>query len=203
MDKLVFTIVGKKGLLMNNPLGSMMAGIDINVAKTKTTKSTKGGVEVLSIADQAKVSRYVKDGKLYLPAEAVRKCIIIAARGYKVAGKRSSMADTVSASLIIFEPEFTLLNPKTGKALKETDYEIDVRRVVIPSTKSAVPRGRALVPSWACVCIFEFDTNKLASGDIKPMIEDAGRFPGLLDYRPAKSGWFGTFTLKDIEQRKE
>jgi hypothetical protein len=188
---------------MNNPLGSMMAGIDVNVAKTKTTKSSKGGVEVLSLVDQGKVSRYLKDGKLYLPAEAVRKCLIIAAKGYKVKGQRASMADVVAASLVIFEPTFTLLNPKTNKPLKETDYELDIRRVVIPGTKSAVPRGRALITSWSCICIFEFDTDKLAAGDIKPMIEDAGRFPGLLDYRPAKSGWFGTFTLKDIEVQKE
>lgn len=178
------------GILMNNPVKTMVT----------SPASQKGKPKLSGPEEQAQERLYLMpDGKrLCVPAVAVRSAILVAGRGYTVkgpSGRRGSAKSTLSASILLGEPNFPLLDLK-GKPLGPKDYHVDSRRVVV--VRAGVMRGRPLIFPWTLECVFPYFAN-LEEKVVTDIIKDAGTTAGLLDYRPEKSGWFGRFELVSLK----
>lgn len=175
------TLTGITPLLQHAPTAMRPAG---------TSGRTKN---IPTAEDEAARAVYRNaDGNLFLQAIAVRNCMLNgASRGDYRIGKKSLKA-LLSAGLMIEPVEIPLL--RNGAPISE--YEIDIRRAVVQ--RNAVLRARPLIAvPWEAQCDVLVDAGlfTLVAGlsQIQDLFSFAGRFIGVGDYRPEKTGWFGQF----------
>jgi hypothetical protein len=123
------------------------------------------------------------DGSYYFPGENLRQSMITAAGRHKI-GRRG--AGTDAAAALSIEPDAM---PLTG------DWHTDSRAVVIPATKGRILRHRPMFDKWS------IDFNLLIVSSMfdvqlaRRVLDDAGLFVGLGDFRPQKKGPFGRFQV--------
>lgn len=174
MKKIQVEITGITPLLMNSPKAMIEQ-------MTKTSRKTTQQYDPKEEAE--KVTYRMKSGELYIPAEAIKGCLVGAA-SYKKFGKYA--AKPIIAGGVIITPM------QIGLGTKK--YEIDLRTVVIQ--RSRVVKARPTLENWKVSFIIEYDDSLIANGDmIKPILEEAGKRVGLLDFRPQKLGSFGMFEV--------
>ena len=129
------------------------------------------------------------DGTIYQPGEQIKQCLINAAKAFK---RGRSNLSTVFASFLAVEPEAI---PHVNQKI-----ETDRRAVVIPSTKGRVMRNRGKLTQWSLIFnIRIFDHNEIDRATLQNVLEYAGKYIGIGDYRPQKKGMYGRFALDSIE----
>lgn len=189
MEVLHALLNGTAPLLMHNPRG--MAA------------SSAGELSVKSVPPpdvEAAAARYLlPDGNFYIPAVAVRRCLIAGGTGYRI-GKVGAPG-VLSGAIGLLVSEFPLLDGDK-KPYPGDRYSIDTRRVVLSPTRAravGILRSRPRIECpWMLEAVFEIDSVLCSLENVKMALERAGRAVGLLDFRPASGGWFGKFELKDI-----
>jgi hypothetical protein len=125
--------------------------------------------------------------ELCIPANCLYASLLGASSFHKI-GKRSAKP-MLAGSIRILPEEIRLGTAK---------YEIDIRPVVI--SRQRVLKHRAKLNEWSAS--FEIAYNeKVITGIevIKDILSEAGERVGLLDFRPQKGGWFGTFKITKFE----
>jgi len=148
------------------------------------------GFEKMPGEEQAEWAAYrIKDTKeLYIPAIAIQRTLVGAAKYSKGKG-RASLQGNVAACVLV-SPEYC--------GLGTTQYNIDARPVVIPATGGRVLRYRPRLESgWVVSFDVEFDTELVSDKEVYKVIQDAGTRVGFLDFRPACKGSFGRFIITD------
>jgi len=179
-------IVGVRPLLMNRFSETAEESVRANVRRIHRPK-------VLPRDEAEKVAYRLPDGRLYLPSVMLQRAFVEAASDFKQRGKRQSMKYAAGAafnpvdSIMLFDPPITT-------------YEVDSRPVTIPATKGHVMRHRPRLDAWRIVTDVEIDTDLLEPEVAKDILEAAGRFKGLGDYRPQHSGPFGRFQVHGFRQ---
>lgn len=190
--KIQVTIEGISPLLMNRFTES--AEVAVSGGTAVTFKGDKG-----TPRDQAAPKRYADAaGSLFIPGTNLFACIIAAGTFHK-AGK--SKLTTLKTSLIpagmLVDDLVCPLHDSAGKPL--TDWEVDSRSVVIPSTGGRIMCHRPRVDRWRCTFTVDVDTTMFPPNLIRAVIDDAGKKIGLGDYRPARKGPFGRFVVQNWE----
>jgi len=167
-------IEGTKPLLMHNP-ESMISD---------RPKRRRG--EHPDPREEAEVALYKNEsGEICIPAFNVKACIREAGRNYKVAGRKSTFAAMIRAGLEISPSMIPVIH---------NGWTIDLRSVVIQ--RSRILRARPRFNVWELEFeIRNLDADVIHADTLKRIIEDAGRFNGLGDFRPE----FGLFKLVKFE----
>ncbi len=171
--KIKVELTGISPILMNNPISMMEEQTD----KKKTEKyDHKARAEKLAYKD--------KKGVLYIPAAAIKGCVIGGANYVKF-GKFA--AKPMIAGVVHIHPEQVSLGTKT--------YDLDIRTVVIQ--RARIVKARPMIDNWKVTFELEYDETLIPypERDLKPILEDAGKRIGLLDFRPQKLGSFGRFEV--------
>jgi len=181
LTKLNFAIKGETPLLMSNPQ-AMLVKVD-----------SRGPKKRASHEEEAEIAAYRDpDGWLGFPAIGVRNSVIEAAGMHRV--KTRSLRTFISH--IQIEPaDLLLLTDAKKKKIK--DYVVDVRRVVNKQA-GAIMVGRPLIEEWQTSFSLLFDAQLMPSDPkalFEMLLDDAGTRVGIGAYRPAKSGWFGRFSV--------
>ena len=178
MKKINITIEGTTPLLMNK------YNVEAELERQKGHRITK----TYDSKEEAKKSAYWgKDKKLIIPSSCLYASILNASSFHKI-GKRS--AKSILAGSLRIEPMEVPLN--TNK------YEIDVRPVVIQ--RNRVLKSRARLDKWKASFTIIYNENLIADAEIiKVVLKESGERVGILDFRPQKSGWFGTFHITKFE----
>jgi len=160
----------------------------------KLQRSSRNVMEAYDVEQEAAESAYIAeiDGRnqLYVPMECLYSMIIYAAGAYRV--KRRSARSFVAGGIRIVPEKIPLGTDK---------YEVDLRPVVVQ--KARVIRSRAKVPDWGISFNLLYNAEILAPEVLYNILVDGGRRVGLMDYRPQKSGWFGTFTVEEFKYEKK
>jgi len=178
-----FKITGLSPVLMNNP--ASMSEDSGSGIKTRTKKETP---EV-----EARKGLYTNDdGTLYLPSIAFRNSLWEGA-AYQKIGKDAAR-NMIQAAVFVVEEKVPLLNPNNEKPI--TDWVIDSRTVVIKSTGGRIMRHRPKVPEWLCLLPLEVDSDYINSEIIETLFNRSGKITGVMDFRPAKKGWFGRYQVE-------
>jgi hypothetical protein len=134
----------------------------------------------------------MKDGTLYVPAEAIKGCLVNAA-SYKKFGKYS--AKPIIAGCVQILPQQI--------SLKTKEYDIDERTVVIRG-HGRVIRARPTVEKWKVSFELEYDAGFIAAGNlIREILEEGGQRIGIMDFRPAKLGSFGMFKVSRWDEQEQ
>jgi hypothetical protein len=186
--KVAVTIQGLTPLLMNR--FTEAAEVAISGGTAVTYRGDRG-----TPREQAAPKAYRQDnGSLFLPGSNILACLVSAGRFTK-AGK--SKLTTLKTSLIpagIAVEE--LLCPLTDHQSEQlTDFEVDSRSVVIPSTGGRVMCHRPRVDKWRCAFTLDVDETMFSPNLVRAVVDDAGKKIGIGDFRPERKGPFGRFAV--------
>lgn len=186
MEIVTYRIVGLSPLLMHNP-----------AQMSQEQPRVKFGVKTIpKPEDEAEAGAYrLKDGTLYAPSDWFREALLQASRGKRF-GKISAY-QIISSSVFLVRVSNPLLHPETGEKL--VNYEIDTRRAVV--NNQGIPRCRPLISAWSLELPLEVDREILVHLEpLTELLNAAGKFPGVGDYRVGKGGTFGRFRAELIPQ---
>lgn len=201
---LQITGVRGSGLLMHNPAGSMR--------QTDPSKAaSRSGKKIPKPYDEARLSLYVDTAdsiaqdpavpavQLFIPSDALREAGILAAKSFRDSTRRgnATMEQRFGASVFLSSERFLLQNQE-GKPITsaDDDWVVYTKRAVVQG--QGIMRSRALIRDWTTVAEFEYDDETIDPPMIGLIVKQAGKFPGLLDYRPGKKGPFGRFQLLTV-----
>lgn len=140
-----------------------------------------------------KVTYRFPNGSLYHPGAAIARLLREAGSNHKIKGTRKSVKFAVPSAVIVLDDAIALECPESGEAI--SDYEVDSRPVVIPSTKGRVMRHRPRLDKWAMTFHLEIDDDLLPTDFVHQLLSEGGKKLGLGDFRPEKGGPFGRFIV--------
>lgn len=184
------TNIGKINVEIEGTSPLLMNRFDIEAYEKQ--RGNKRIIKDFKPEDEAKISAYWSSGKkkeLIIPAIVLYSSILNASSFYKI-NKRS--AKTTLAGSIRVEPEEIPLG--TDK------YVIDTRAVVIQ--RNRILKSRARLDKWKASFKIVYSKNMLSQAvleDVKHILIEAGRRIGIMDFRPQKGGYFGTFEVTKFE----
>lgn len=187
MARIKFTVRGRlPGMLQSNPVGTM--------------KEKKAGPTQIPTAEvEAERGTYRdEEGRIQFPMTAVKKSMLNGAKGHKFG--RSAVTTILRGNILdVFSPdgdmEWLHLTDHAENPL--TDYEIDVRRVVVST--ASVLRARPLLREWQTQLVIEYDESAIKAEMIQRYLERAGKVVGWGDYRPECGGIFGRFDIVEAQ----
>lgn len=161
-----------------------------NIENAELTKSTKSKTKEYPPEEEAEKNAYWMDNggkkELCVPERCISGCILNGAKGFK-AGKTSLV--TLMAGAIRIEPERVSLG--TDK------YDIDIRAVRIGN--AMIKRARPLLKNWKLSFVIVYNKDYLNPDSIELALNAGGIKAGLLDFRPARKGKYGTFRVTKFE----
>lgn len=132
--------------------------------------------------------------ELIIPSRVLYAAILNASSFHKI-GKRSAKA-ILAGSLRIFD-----VDGGEEIGLGTNKYEIDTRPVVIQ--RNRVLKSRARLDKWKATFKIVFNEQLIAEPEIiRTVLKEAGLRIGLMDFRPARSGWYGCFDVTDWKAEK-
>lgn len=159
-------------------------------AQAEATAGVHSRKEAVTPEEDARARLYLFGDKLYFPAENLRQSVITAAGRHKI-GRRSATSDA-AAALAVWPEAIPLPH----------EWTVDARAVVIPATKGRLTRYRPIFREWSLSFIFEVDTELFDKGLAHRVLEDAGRYVGIGDFRPQRKGPYGRFIVTSWEEAR-
>jgi len=126
---------------------------------------------------------------LCVPARALFSALRNASRYVRV-GRFSALSTFLGTVTILPKEDIPLLNEE-NKPLK--NYEVFTQALVI--NNSRVPVSRPKIDNWKLKFYLVKLYEEIKDEVLKDIIDYAGTKSGLLEHRPSKGGYFGTFKL--------
>lgn len=157
------------------------------MVEDKLNKPSRGREE-LTLKEEAERLLYLdKEENIVVPSLCVLGCLRKSAVNFKVPGRgKKTYKDFIYAGIRI-EPENIPL-------ITENSWEIDLKPVVIGTAR--VVKSKPRFDNWKLNFETEILDVIITPSTLKEMLIDAGKFNGLLDFRPL----YGLFELTKFEK---
>lgn len=134
------------------------------------------------------------DGTIYQPSTHFISSMKKAGAKFQISGQgKTTYKNIIGSGAIIISPD--------AIPHENQQFEIDVRRVVVPSTKGGVARKRPCFKTWSLKFEIEYDDDEISAAMIQEILEYAGRRVGIGDFRPEKGGPFGRFAVAKFKEQ--
>lgn len=177
IEKYKVRIKGTRPLLMHSCANML------EESKNKTTRSKEYDPKI----DAEKALYKDADGNIVVPSLCILACIKDSAKNFKVPGRgRQTFKNFVFAGI--------RLDPENIPLKSNNPWEIDLKPVVIG--RSRIIRARPRFDNWELEFTAEIVDPVITPDSLKQFIIDAGKYNGLLDFRPL----YGLFELKTFER---
>lgn len=194
--KIKITISGLTPLIMNR--FTEAAEVQVSGGTSVSFRGDRGAPR-----QQAEAKRYADQaGNLYIPGPNIFACIIAAGTFHKAGKSKLTTMKTslIPAGLMVDDLVCNLISAD-GELL--TEWEVDSRSVVIPSTGGRIMCHRPRVDVWNAAFTLDVDGSMFSPALVRAVVDDAGKKIGLGDFRPARKGPFGRFVVSNWEVSKE
>lgn len=132
-------------------------------------------------------------GEFYFPGAAIGRLIREAGGNHKLKGTRKSAKYAVPAAVLVLDDTIVLHTSDGAAPVKS--FEVDSRPVTIPATKGRIMRHRPRFDDWGATFTVRVNETLLPPDFVQQLITEGGQQIGIGDYRPEKSGPFGTFNV--------
>lgn len=139
---------------------------------------------------EAELALYKDGDGLYQPAEHLERALAIAGGNYKIPGRRGKTYSNLIGSTIDIMPD--TIPHKIQK------YEIDSRPVVVQ--RARIVRYRPRLDEWELDFTLRLHDDQLPVAVMKEILDYAGLYVGIGDFRPAKKGKYGKFMVTKFEE---
>lgn len=181
IEKYKIQIKGTRPLLMHS-CNSMLE------ENNRTTRSKEYDPKV-----EAEKALYKDgDGGIIVPSFCVLSCLKEAAKNYQIPGKgKRTFKNYIFAGVQIEPGNISLISD---------NWVIDLKTVVV--NRSRIVRARPRFDNWILEFTIEIVDPIITPDNIKQIIIDAGKYNGLLDFRPLY-GLFELVNFKPIEEERE
>lgn len=176
--KINVRVEGISPLLMNR---FMDKSID-----TKSKKRT-GSMATEEIKDKL----YLYDDKPHIPAVYFRNSIVEASKQFKITGKGKSTYSKLVGATVDVLPEMIPLNE---------EYIPFRIAAVNPMTKGRMMVTRPRFNKWSAEFEIILNDEGVPKEVIQEILEQAGRYVGVGDWRPEKKGMFGKFMITSFKE---
>lgn len=172
-----------------SPLLQHRFAIDEGGAAKAPTKKNKEQRE-----DVVEQSLYrLPDGTIYQPSIHILSSMKKAGAKFQIPGQgKLTYKNLIGSGAVMINPDAI---PHKNQA-----FEVDVRAVVVPSTRGRVVRRRPMLNSWRLCFEIEFDDTEISADDINEILTYAGKRVGIGDFRPEKGGSFGRFMISSFKE---
>jgi hypothetical protein len=137
---------------------------------------------------------YLIDGKTHLPSVYIKNSVVEAGKQFKIIGKGKSTYSKIVASTVDINPFMIEMDVK--------NYEVFRISAVNPMTKGRMMTERPKYDKWKASFQIILNDPAVPTGVINEILEHAGKYVGLGDWRPEKKGMFGKFMIVKFETVK-
>jgi len=136
---------------------------------------------------------YMLDGKPYIPSVYFRNSLIEAGKQFKITGKGKSNFSKLIGATVDISPE-AIIN----------DHKWSLFRIsaVNPMTRGRMMVTRPKMDKWNCEFEIILNDDSIEGFTIKEIMEHAGKYVGIGDWRPEKKGMHGKFTVTSFQEVK-
>jgi len=184
VEKYEVRIVGTRPLLMHSCQHMVQDRMDEEERGKKVRES-------LTPLEEATKSLYIdKEGNLVVPSLCVLSCMRAAAVNFLVGGKGKKTYKNYIFSGV-------RVNPDNIPMISDGGWEPDLKPVVIG--RARVISSRPRFDDWALEFQVEIVDPIITPSNLKAILERAGQYSGLLDFRPL----YGLFEVDKFEPVKE
>jgi len=135
---------------------------------------------------------YILDNKPYIPARYFEGCLIDASKQFKIQGKQKATYSKYVGATVRIEPEAITI--KSGK------WEPFTISAVNPMTKGRMMVTRPMFNEWVCEFQIICEDDEVSVDTMERILEQAGRFTGIGDWRPQKKGKYGRFRIVEFKE---
>lgn len=190
MQKLTLTLTGIAPLLLHSDRGANPIDPATVAHKALTSKRKKTDDDHLAIARSEYLMAFYAGPGLVLPTTNVKSAIVEGA-------KLNKLGASFNRSLLILADTTPLRHPGPTDPValwNAGNQYVDCRSVKVGTAR--LMRYRPRLSDWSLEVVIDFFENMIEAGQIVAAAENAGTFIGLGDYRPARGGPFGRFTVE-------
>ena len=133
------------------------------------------------------------DGTIYQPSIHILSSMKRAGVKFQIPGQgKLTYKNLIGSGAVMINPDAI---PHKIQA-----FEVDVRAVVMPSTRGRVARKRPVLNTWRLCFEIEYDDTEISADDIHEILAYAGKRVGIGDFRPEKGGSFGRFMISGFKE---
>lgn len=142
---------------------------------------------------------YDKDGEVFIPPMALKNCMNNAAKFLNIkipggAGGKATYTKHVKAGVLAMYPIMLGISKD------------DIEHEWLPCSADGTPGGAKrvmkcfpIIHEWEAETIINVFDETVTRDVFKRVIEEAGKFIGLLRFRPMNGGYYGRFTVEGLE----
>jgi len=170
-------VKGVSPLLMNR-------FIPEQIVETRVRRSNANDV---SVEDKLYLT---EDGRPYVPNTYIRNSLIEAGKSIRIKGRGKSTYSKLLGSSLIVQPDAILIDSTSG-------WEPFTTTAVNPTTKGRVMVTRPMFKDWK----LSFEAvvlDDIPEEVFRDILDEAGRYVGIGDWRPAKKGMYGKFIVTKL-----
>jgi hypothetical protein len=179
-EKIKVTIQGTTPLLFNRFRDVQIEG----KSKKRTGAMAESEIEDKLYQDEK--------GKTLLPSVYLKNCIVEASKQFKIVGKGKSTYSKLVASTVDIAPFMIELD--AGK------YEVFRISAVNPMTRGRMMTERPKYNKWEATFEIVLNDEQLDVSVINEILESAGKYVGIGDWRPQTKGMFGKFMITSFKK---
>jgi len=182
MEKIKVTIEGTTPILFNRFRDVAIEG----KSKKRTGAMAEADIEDKLYQDE--------NGKTQIPSVYLKNCITEASKQFKIVGKGKSTYSKLVASTVNIEP--FMIDLKAGK------YEIFRISAVNPMTRGRMMTERPRYTKWSAQFEIILNDASVPISVIQEILEHAGKYVGIGDWRPQTKGMHGKFLISEFKKEK-
>ena len=180
-EKIMVSIEGTSPILFNRFRDTAIEG--------KSKKRT-GAIAESNVED--KLWKY--EDQICIPNVYLKNCLMEASKQFKIIGKNKSTYSKIVASTVDVSPDMIKL--KSGK------YTVFRISAVNPMTKGRMITERPKFDKWGCEFEIILNDPAVPASVMNEILEQAGKYVGIGDWRPEKKGMFGKFMITSFKTEK-
>lgn len=154
----------------------------------KVSDATKGAKKQIQVEDKLYTDA---KGNPYIPSNYIRGALVEAGKSVQIQGKRKATYSKLMGSVVSVSEDAIPLNPN-----KWVPYTISA---VNPMTRGRMSVTRPKFDTWGLKFIL-ISTDDIPEDKMAVILEEAGKFVGIGDWRPQKKGMFGKFIVTKFKK---
>lgn len=180
MKEIKVTIEGTTPILFNRFRDVAIEG----KSKKRTGAVASSDIEDKLYTDEKK--------KVVLPSVYLKNSLVEAGKQFKIVGKGKSTYSKLLASTIDISPFYI--------DFKSDKYEVFRISAVNPMTKGRMMTERPMFKKWSASFSVVINDEAIDSSIVNEVLEHAGKYVGIGDWRPEKKGMFGKFMISSFKE---